>query len=114
MGNSSPLRQASRLKPTLFSSLSVAVAKASAGKVFEATVTNPNGSPIFLQVYNQATTPTLGSGVTASYSCPANSTQRILLPTPLICSSGIGLGVATTANGGSAPATAPTVSLYFA
>lgn len=48
--------------------------KASAGNLFEITVSNPTATAAFLKLYNKATTPTVGTDVPIlTLSIPANS-----------------------------------------
>jgi hypothetical protein len=96
--------------------LTVANVKTSQGNVYGVSVANPNASTIFLQFYNTAGTPTLGTGVVWFLAIPASTTLNIppgLVPLANLAT-GIGIGAATTATGGTAPGTAPSVTIFYA
>jgi hypothetical protein len=89
--------------------------KATAGNVYGFHITNVNAASTYLQFYNIATAPTLGTGVIWSVGVQANQTLMIS-PTPIAlwqAATGIGIGLATTATGAVAPTTACPVTIFY-
>lgn len=96
-------------------SLTVANVKASAGNVYGITVVNKIASVIYLQFYNTAGTPTLGTGVTWWIPIAASATV-IIAPHPLALgnfTTGIGIGASTTPTSTGTPGTAPDVTIWY-
>lgn len=95
--------------------LTVINVKASAGNVYGIHVFNGAAATTFLQFYNTAGVPTLGTAVVWSIGIPAG--QSIVIPVGAIAlanfATGIGIGAATTYAGAVAPATAPQVTIFF-
>lgn len=96
------------------SALTVVNVKNAAGNVFGVSIANPNASTIFLQFYNSASTPSLGTSVVWWLAIGANFSGTLVLPYAINFTTGIGIGAATTATGGTAPGTAPSVTVFYA
>ncbi len=95
------------------SALTVANVKNAAGNLFGLFVVNPNASVIYIQFYNTASTPVLGTSVVWWVPIAASYCGPVQLPYAINFTTGIGIGAATTATGGSAPATAPIVTEFY-
>jgi len=99
----------------LASALTVANIKASAGNVMGVAVTNPNASIIYLQFYNTAGTPTLGTSVIWWIPIPASGT--VFLPPGTFAlanhATGIGIGASTTPTSTGTPGSAPSVVVFY-
>lgn len=96
-------------------SLTVLNIKASAGNVYGVTVVNKTASVIYLQFYNTAGTPTLGTSVISWIPIAASATL-VIPPGALALASyatGIGIGASTTPTSTGTPATAPDVTIWF-
>jgi hypothetical protein len=96
-------------------SLTVLNIKASAGNVYGVTVVNKVASVIYLQFYNTAGTPTLGTSV-ISWIPIAASGVLVIPPGSLALSNyatGIGIGASTTPTSTGTPGTAPDVTIWF-
>jgi hypothetical protein len=96
-------------------SLTVLNIKASAGNVYGVTVVNKTASVIYLQFYNTAGTPTLGTSV-ISWIPVAASGVLVIPPGSLALSNyatGIGIGASTTPTSTGTPGTAPDVTIWF-
>jgi hypothetical protein len=93
----------------------VANVKASAGNVYGFSVHNPAAATTFLQFYNTAGTPTLGTSVIWSVGVPAG--QTVTQPVGPVsiwqASTGIGIGASTTATSTGTPGTAPVVTIFY-
>lgn len=92
-----------------------AVVKAGAGNVYGISVANKDAAVLYIQFYNQTTAPTRGTGIVDWYVVPASGTLTIP-PTELAhlnFATGIAICGGTTAAGGSAPATAPDVKVWY-
>jgi hypothetical protein len=104
----------SSTKATLTASVNV---KATAGNVYGVFAMNGAASTCWIQFINSATAGTLGTGVILSVPLPASTTQPIWLnPGPLALasfSSGIAVGIATTATGASACGTGGNVDVFY-
>jgi hypothetical protein len=93
--------------------LTVQNIKAAAGNLFGLYVVNPNASVIYLQFYNTASTPVLGTSVVWWVPVAASYAGQIQLPYAINFTTGIGIGAATTATGSSAPGSAPIVTEFY-
>jgi len=96
-------------------SLTVLNIKASAGNVYGVTVVNKTASVIYLQFYNTAGTPTLGTSVISWIPIAASATLVIPPGTLALANyaTGIGIGASTTPTSTGTPATAPDVTIWF-
>lgn len=106
---------AAALSVSAQSALTVANVKASAGNVYGVSVQNPNASTIFIQFYNTAGTPTLGTSVIWWLPVGASATVFFGVGTFALANfaTGIGVGAATTATGAGAPGSAPAVVVHY-
>ena len=93
--------------------LTVANVKNAAGNLFGLFVVNPNASVIYLQFYNTASTPVLGTSVVWWVPIAASYCGPVQLPYAINFTTGIGIGAATTATGSSAPGTGPVVTEFY-
>jgi hypothetical protein len=96
-------------------SLTVLNIKSSAGNVYGVTVVNKTASVIYLQFYNTAGTPTLGTSVISWIPIAASATL-VIPPGALALGSfatGIGIGASTTPTSTGTPGTAPDVTIWF-
>lgn len=96
-------------------SLTVANVKASPGILFGLTVVNTTAAALYIQLYDTAGTPVLGTGV-VSWIPVAASGVLVIAPGFLGLESfatGIGIGAATTPTGAVAPGTAPDVTVWY-
>lgn len=96
-------------------SLTVLNIKASAGNVYGITVVNKAATVIYLQFYNTAGAPVLGTSVISWIPVPASGTL-IIPPSALAIlnlATGIGIGASTTPTSTGTPATAPDVTVWF-
>ena len=95
--------------------LTVANVKASAGSVYGMSIANLTASTVYIQFYNTAGTPTLGTSVIWFVAVPASGTLTI--PASAIAlanfATGIGIGASTTATSTGTPATAPAVTIFY-
>ncbi len=91
--------------------------KASAGNVYGVLALNGAASTCWLQFINSATAGTLGTSVIFSVPLPASITQPVYVqPAPFALSnfsSGIAVGIATTATGSSACGTAGNLTVFY-
>lgn len=89
--------------------------KASAGSLYGMSIVNKVANVTYIQTYNTAGTPTLGTSVISWIPVAASAT--VFIPPGSIAlqnfATGIGIGAATTATGAAAPATAPDVVVYY-
>lgn len=95
--------------------LTVLNVKASAGNVYGLTVVNKVASVIYLQFYNTAGTPTLGTSVVWWIPIAASATL-VIAPGALALNNfatGIGIGASTTPTSTGTPATAPDASIFY-
>lgn len=80
-----------------------AVVKTSGGNVFGMYALNGAASTCWVQLSNSASSPTLGTGVVFSIPLPASTTQPLYLTPSMLAlgnfSTGISVGIATTATG---------------
>ena len=88
------------------------VLKAAPGNLYGLAVVNAVAAVTWLQFFDKATTPTLGTNVLFALPIPAGAnTGTLIIPAsalPLSAfAAGIAWGAATTPGGSSAPATAP-------
>jgi hypothetical protein len=94
---------------------STANVKASPGNVYGCTVNNKSSAVMYLQFYNTAGTPTLGTGV--QWWIPINAGEVYRLPPGTLAlgnfTTGIGIGAATSAQGSAAPSVAPDVTIWY-
>lgn len=101
-------------KTTLTSSVNV---KASAGNVFGVFALNGAASTCWIQFINSAGAGTLGTGVIFSIPLPASTTQPVWIgPAPQALanfSTGIAVGIATTATGASACGTGGNLTVFY-
>lgn len=95
--------------------LTVANVKASAGNVYGGYVYNPAAAVTYIQFYNTAGTPTLGTSVV--WSLPVAAGGILPIPPGAIAlanhATGIGIGASTTATGAGTPGTAPIVTIFY-
>lgn len=78
-------------------STNAAVVKATAGTLYEITVSNVTATPVFVKLYNKATAPTVGTDVPIlTIPAAAGATAVVALP-PLGKRFGTGIGIAATA-----------------
>jgi hypothetical protein len=96
-------------------SLTVLNIKASAGNVYGVTVVNKTASVIYLQFYNTAGTPTLGTSVVSWIPIAASGVLVISPGSQALqnFATGIGIGASTTPTSTGTPGTAPDVSIWF-
>ena len=96
-------------------SLTVANIKASAGNVYGATIVNKTANVIYLQFYNTAGTPTLGTSVV--WWIPIAASATLVIPPGALAlgnfTTGIGIGASTTPTSTGTPGTAPDVTIWF-
>jgi len=89
--------------------------KASPGSVYGLLVANKASTIIYLQFYNTAGTPTLGTGVV--WWVPIAVGATLAVPPTIFAmgsfSTGIGIGAATSAIGSGIPAVAPDVLIWY-
>lgn len=89
--------------------------KASAGNVYGLTVANKASLIIYLQFYNTAGVPVLGTGV--QWWVPISSGATLVIPPGTFglgnFTTGIGMGVATSATGSGVPPVAPDVTVWY-
>lgn len=101
-------------KATLTTSVNV---KASAGNVYGVFALNGAASTCWIQFINNASTGTLGTGVIFSVPLPASTTQPVWVgPAPQALanfSTGIAVGIATTAMGSSACGTGGNITVFY-
>ena len=99
-------------KATLTASVNV---KASSGNVFAVMGINGAASTCWIQFINSASAGTLGTGVIFAVPLPASTTQPIYitLPFPVNFSTGIAVGISTTATGATACGTAGNITVFF-
>lgn len=99
----------------LASALTVLNIKASAGNVMGLTVQNTAASTIFIQFYNTAGTPTLGTSVVWWVPVAASATLVIHPGSFALANhaTGIGIGASTTATSTGTPASAPNVVVFY-
>lgn len=95
--------------------LTVLNIKASAGNVYGVTVVNKTASVIYLQFYNTAGVPVLGTSVISWIPIAASGVLVIPPGTHALSSfaTGIGIGASTTPTSTGTPATAPDVTVWF-
>ncbi len=105
--NAPATASAAALSVSANAGLAVANVKASAGNLYAITVRNPNASVIYIQMYNTAGTPTLGTGVV--WWVPIAVGPFALGN----FSTGIGIGASTTANSTGTPVSAPDVVAHY-
>lgn len=81
--------------------------KASAGTLSMVHCYNPNASVAYIQFYNNAGTPTVGTAVQLAFGVPATNSTGFALPVNGIqFTTGIAVAATTTATGSTAPGTA--------
>lgn len=99
----------------LASSFTVLNIKASAGSVYGISVYNPNASVIYVQFYNTAGTPTLGTSVVWWVAVPATSALTISPDSLALANhaTGIGIGASTTPTSTGTPSTAPSATIFY-
>jgi hypothetical protein len=101
--------------PAIQAALTVANVKASAGSVYGMSIANLTASTVYIQFYNTAGTPTLGTGVVWFVPVPANG--FVFAPAGAIAlanhATGIGIGASTTATSTGTPTTAPAVTIFY-
>jgi hypothetical protein len=95
--------------------LTVANVKASAGNVYGVSVYNPNATVTFLQFYNTAGVPTLGTGVVWFIAVPPTGAVNIPPGTFALGSfaTGIGIGASTTATGVGTPGVPLNATVFY-
>jgi hypothetical protein len=99
----------------LATGLTVANIKASAGSVYGMAIANKTAATLYIQFYNTAGTPTLGTSVT--WWVPVLASQQIFIPVGDIAlanhATGIGIGASTTPTSTGTPGTAPDVVVFY-
>jgi len=102
------------VKATLTTAVNV---KASAGNVYGVFALNGAASTCWIQFINSAGAGTLGTGVIFSIPLPASTTQPVWVgPAPMALgnfSTGIAVGIATTATGSSACGTGGNLTVFY-
>jgi len=95
--------------------LTVANIKASAGSVYGMSIANLTASTVYIQFYNTAGTPTLGTSVIWFVAVPASGTLTIPAGSIALANfaTGIGIGASTTATSTGTPGTAPAVTIFY-
>jgi hypothetical protein len=95
--------------------LTVANVKNSPGAVFGLSVANLAAAETFIQFYNTAGTPVLGTAVQWFIAVPPSGTVNLAPGAmPLAAfTTGIGVGASTTATGAGTPATPPAVTVFY-
>lgn len=97
-----------------FTALATANVKASAGNVYGLSVNNTSSTPIYLQFYNTAGTPTLGTGVVWWVACFPGITLIPISPFAMgNFTTGIGIGASTNPNTAAVPSVAPVVTVFY-
>jgi hypothetical protein len=100
--------------PTTLAALSVANVKASAGNLYGLSVNNTSSTPIYIQFYNTAGTPTLGTSVIFSVPCVIGVTTLVMAPPALAnFTTGIGIGASTSPLSTGTPSVAPVATIFF-
>jgi hypothetical protein len=100
--------------PVTTASLTVVNIKASAGNVYGFSINNASAAVIFLQFYNTAGTPVLGTSVIFSVACPIGVTNFLANACAMAnFATGIGIGASTTATSSGTPSVAPSVTIFF-
>jgi len=101
-------------KATLTTAVNV---KASAGNVYGVFALNGAASTCWIQFLNSASTGTLGTAVIFSVPLPASTTQPVWVsPAPQALanfSTGIAVGISTTATGASACGTGGNITVFY-
>jgi hypothetical protein len=96
-------------------SLTVANVKASAGSIYGISVVNKTAGVIYIQTYNTAGTPTLGTSVVSWFPVAASATL-VINPASIGLANfatGIGIGASTTPTSTGTPGTAPDVVVWY-
>jgi hypothetical protein len=97
------------------SALTVANVKTSTGNVYGVSCAQTNASITYLQFYNTAGTPVLGTSVVWFLAIPPSGTLTI--PTGAIAlanfATGIGIGASTTPTGVGTPGVAPACTIFY-
>lgn len=95
--------------------LTVANVKASAGSVYGMSIANLSAATLYIQFYNTAGTPTLGTSVIWFVAVPASGTLTIPASALALANfaTGIGIGASTTATSTGTPTTAPAVTIFY-
>lgn len=100
--------------PLTINGLATSVVKASPGNVYGFSMNNTSSTPVYLQFYNQTTTPTLGTGVVFCVACSIGIT---FIPISSIAmanfSVGIGIGASTNPTTAAVPSVAPVVTVFY-
>jgi hypothetical protein len=95
--------------------LTVANVKASAGSVYGMSIANLTAAALYIQFYNTAGTPTLGTSVVWFIAVPASG--MVTIPPGALAlanfATGIGIGASTTPTSTGTPATAPAVTIFY-
>lgn len=87
--------------------------KSSAGNVYAATIVNPNASTCWLQFYNNASTPTVGTSVIFAIPILASGGLRWVPAFPVNFATGIAIATTTTATGSTECSTGMGVELEY-
>lgn len=92
-----------------------AVVKTIPGGLFGYAVYNPNASAVWVEWYNTKTAPALGSATNLLFqtAVPAGATVQVQFSNGIDFSTGLYVGVATTATGSTAPATGVTITTVY-
>lgn len=92
------LPTAANYNATTAATTNAAVVKATAGSLWEVTVSNPTATPVFVKFYNKTTAPTVGTDVPLfTIPCPETALTDIQFP-PTGKRFLAGIGIAVTAN----------------
>ena len=97
------------------SALTVANVKTSAGNIYGVSCAQTNASLTYVQFYNTAGTPTLGTSVVWFLAIPASGTLNIPPGTFALANftTGIGIGASTTPTGVGTPGVAPACTVFY-
>lgn len=88
--------------------------KNSSGNLYGFSVYNPNVTVIYLQMYNTAGTPVLGTSVVGYYALTPSSVTTFISPIPVEnFGAGIGIGASTTPTSTGTPTTAPVGVIFY-
>jgi len=95
--------------------LTVSNIKTSAGNVYGMSIVNNSAATLYIQLYNTAGTPTLGTSVVSWIAVPASGVLTISPGAVALefFATGIGIGASTTPTSTGTPTTAPSVAVWY-